>query len=108
MHYYAQLNNESIVVGISALNDKVNDSSLILLESYDTSVLAHRYENEKFIYVEPPKPEPVRPSLVDVLGQEIAQMKIKNIQQQTIIDGLDREIMNAKLEIMQLKGAQTV
>lgn len=108
MYYYAQLNNESIVVGISALIDKVNDSSLILLDSYDTSVLAHRYENGEFIYVEPPIPEPAPPSQVDILGQEITQMKIKDMQQQAIMDGLGRELTNAKLEIMQLKGAQTV
>lgn len=54
-----------------------------------------------------PIPAP-QPSQVDVLGQELTQMKIKDMQQQTIIDGLGKELTNAKIEIMQLKGGQTV
>ncbi|EJW20013.1 XkdW family protein [Paenibacillus alvei] len=56
--------------------------------------------------IEALKPKP-QPSQTDVLGQEFTQMKIKNIQQQSIIDGLGRELTKAKLEIMQLKGGQT-
>lgn len=55
--------------------------------------------------ITPPEPEPS--SQVDVLGQELTQMKIKDMQQQAIMDGLGRELTNAKLEIMQLKGART-
>ncbi|MFW5436367.1 hypothetical protein [Paenibacillus apiarius] len=72
-----------------------------------------------------PKPEP---SQTDVLGQELTQMKIKDIQKQNVIDGLGRELTQsridgmkqkqtvdslgteltkAKLEIIQLKGGQT-
>ncbi|BFH66022.1 hypothetical protein J27TS7_08670 [Paenibacillus dendritiformis] len=72
---------------------------------------------------------PPQPSQTDMLGQELTQMKIKNIQQQSIIDGLGRELTEsrldnmqqkqtvdslgseltkAKLEIIQLKGGQSV
>jgi XkdW protein len=56
--------------------------------------------------IEALKPKP-QPSQTDVLGQEFTQMKIKNIQQQSVIDGLGRELTKAKLEIMRLKGGQT-
>ncbi|BFH16491.1 hypothetical protein J6TS7_55200 [Paenibacillus dendritiformis] len=70
----------------------------------------------------------LQPSQTDMLGQELVQMKIKNIQQQSIIDGLGKELTqsrldsmqkkqtidslggeltNAKLEIIQLKGGQS-
>ncbi|MDG0871011.1 hypothetical protein L5D93_30320 [Paenibacillus thiaminolyticus] len=69
-----------------------------------------------------------QPSQTDMLGQELTQMKIKNIQQQSVIDGLGRqltesridnmqqkqtvdslgtELTKAKLEIIELKGGQT-
>lgn len=71
---------------------------------------------------------PPQPSQTDMLGQELTQMKIKNIQQQSVIDGLGRELTQsrldnmkqkqtvdslgaeltrAKLEIIQLKGGQS-
>ncbi|NGP60047.1 hypothetical protein FLT15_17375 [Paenibacillus thiaminolyticus] len=55
--------------------------------------------------IEALNPEPV-PSQTDALGQELAQMKIKNIQQQSIIDGLGRELTESRLDNMQQK--QTV
>ncbi|WP_374020486.1 XkdW family protein [Paenibacillus thiaminolyticus] len=56
--------------------------------------------------IEALNPDP-RPSQTDMLGQELAQMKIKNIQQQTVIDGLGAELTRAKLEIIELKGGQS-
>ncbi|NGP62714.1 hypothetical protein FLT15_31600 [Paenibacillus thiaminolyticus] len=71
---------------------------------------------------------PPQPTQTDMLGQELTQMKIKNIQQQSVIDGLGRELTEsridnmqqkqtvdslgaeltkAKLEIIELKGGQT-
>lgn len=50
-------------------------------------------------------PEP-QPSQTDMLGQELTQMKIKNIQQQSIIDGLGRELTESRIDNMQQK--QTV
>jgi hypothetical protein len=50
---------------------------------------------------------PPQPSQTDVLGQELTQMKIKNIQQQSVIDSLGGELARAKLEIIKLKGGQS-
>lgn len=50
---------------------------------------------------------PPQPSQTDVLGQELTQMKIKNIQQQSVIDSLGAELAKAKLELIKLKGGQS-
>ncbi|CAH8772220.1 hypothetical protein [Paenibacillus dendritiformis] len=47
-----------------------------------------------------------QPSQTDMLGQELTQMKIRNIQQQSVIDGLGRELTESRLDNMQQK--QTV
>ncbi|WP_234399633.1 XkdW family protein, partial [Paenibacillus popilliae] len=47
------------------------------------------------------------PSQADVFGQALAQMKLKNIQQQSVIDGLGTELTKAKLEIIALKGGKS-
>ncbi|WP_374020471.1 XkdW family protein [Paenibacillus thiaminolyticus] len=49
---------------------------------------------------------PPQPSQIDMLGEELAQMKIKNIQQQSVVNGLGAELTKAKLEIINLKGGQ--
>ncbi|MBG9795289.1 hypothetical protein ABD76_23630 [Paenibacillus dendritiformis] len=49
---------------------------------------------------------PPQPSQMDMLGQELTQLKIRNIQQQNVIDSLGAELTNAKLEIIQLKGGK--
>ncbi|BFH13541.1 hypothetical protein WJ0W_004075 [Paenibacillus melissococcoides] len=77
--------------------------------------------------IEALNPDP-QPSQTDALGQELTQMKIRNIQQQSVIDDLGRmltqsrldsmqkkqtidslgaELTNAKLEIIEFKGGQT-
>ncbi|MGG4397705.1 hypothetical protein ABEX25_25745 [Paenibacillus thiaminolyticus] len=55
--------------------------------------------------IEALNPQP-QPTQIDMLGQELTQMKIKNIQQQSVIDGLGRELTESRLDNMQQK--QTV
>ena len=50
---------------------------------------------------------PPEPSQTNVLGQELTQMKIKNIQQQSVIDNLGAELAKAKLELIKVKGGQS-
>ena len=50
---------------------------------------------------------PSQLSQTDMLGQELTQMKIKNIKQQSVIDGLGAELTKAKLEIIDLKGGRS-
>lgn len=44
------------------------------------------------------------PSQHDILGQEFTQMKVQNIQQQTMIDRLGVELTKAKLKMMEMSG----
>ncbi|MCR8843072.1 hypothetical protein NQ117_05220 [Paenibacillus sp. SC116] len=65
-----------------------------------------------FKYADPNNPNPpYRAPLtesVDAMGAELATMKLKDIEQQTIIDGLGTQLTQAKLEIIALKGGTTI
>lgn len=49
---------------------------------------------------------PQEPSPTDLLGQELAQMKLKDIQQQQVINSLGAELTAVKLDLINLKGAE--
>lgn len=51
------------------------------------------------------RPQPTSPT--DLLGQELAQMKLQNMQQQAVIDSLGKELTKAKLEMIEIKGGRT-
>lgn len=51
------------------------------------------------------RPLPTSPT--DLLGQELAQMKLQNMQQQAVIDSLGKELTKAKLEMIEFKGGRT-
>nr|WP_255322237.1 XkdW family protein [Aneurinibacillus migulanus] len=40
------------------------------------------------------------------MGQELAQLKIENMQKDTIIQTLGQELAKVKIELMQLKGGE--
>ena len=44
--FYAQLNNENIVIGISQLNEEINISNMVLIDSFDDTLLNKRYNAE--------------------------------------------------------------
>ena len=46
MVFYAQLNNENIVIGISQLNEEINISNMVLIDSFDDTLLNKRYNAE--------------------------------------------------------------
>ena len=46
MVFYAQLNNENIVIGISQLNEEINISNMVLIDSFDDTLLGKRYNAE--------------------------------------------------------------
>ena len=61
MFFYAQLNQESIVVAVTQTSDEIDNPLMIAMDSYDTSVLGKRYNADTgdFEDVEPePTPEP--------------------------------------------------
>lgn len=50
------------------------------------------------------KPRPQETNSLDLLGEELAVMKLQNIEQQQAIATLGAELSDAKLEIIGLKG----
>ncbi|WP_405154780.1 hypothetical protein [Paenibacillus sp. FSL K6-0108] len=48
-----------------------------------------------------------RPSETELLGAELAQLKIQGMQQQQMISSLGAELAAAKLEIINLKGVDS-
>lgn len=51
------------------------------------------------------RPQPASPT--DLLGQELAKMKLQNMRQQAVIDSLGKELTKAKLEMIEFKGGRT-
>ena len=46
MHNYAQINEFGVVVGVSSLSGLVESTSMIEVQSYDTSLLGKTYNRE--------------------------------------------------------------
>ncbi|NMF01487.1 hypothetical protein [Aneurinibacillus aneurinilyticus] len=113
MYNYAQLNESNIVVGISQLSNKVDLSNMILLESYDTSLLGATYDEEsgEFVPAPPPEPVPQGPDPIEQLQAEnaalmmqVAQLEAKNEQQAG--DTAFLILKNAELEAQATQTAQ--
>jgi hypothetical protein len=52
--YYAQLNNQNIVVSITETSAEIDAPNMVLIDSFDTSILGCEYKNGQFV-----KPVPV-------------------------------------------------
>lgn len=48
MFYYAQINESGICIGISSLNQEINNPEMIMIESYNVDYLWRKYENEQW------------------------------------------------------------
>ena len=108
---YNYLNEPQSFDGVGIVFDVDGEETTVKSKAGQASIQCIDYKHvyvtaDKYRGAELSKPVD-QPSQIDVLGQEITQMKIKDMQQQTIIDGLGKELTNAKLEIMELKGGQT-
>ena len=67
--YYAQINDDSIVISVTQANGEIDNPSMIAMNSYDTSVLGKRYNADTgdFEDVEPaPNPAPVWEWYIDI------------------------------------------
>lgn len=53
---------------------------------------------------EHPAPPPPEPSPVDVLGAQVAQLTIDNIQKDQIIDAMGAQLAQTSLDVMTMKG----
>ena len=75
--FYAQINEESICVGISSLAGQVTDESLIEIESYDLSILGKKYNNGIWedVHKEPSVPEEVQPTNAELKENQLTIME---------------------------------
>lgn len=83
-YYYAQLDETGICVGLSDLSGEVTADNMILLGSYDTSVLGKKYENG--VWVEVPEEEPVtEPAETQPSNTEIKNLLLEVKEQNLIL-----------------------
>lgn len=71
MFYYAQLDENSICIGVSQLSGEVSETNMILLDRYDASLMGKKYNNGTWEDV--PQPEPT-PTSQDAINAEILKM----------------------------------
>ena len=59
-HYYAQLNDDGVVVSVSQLSGIVDAPDMVALQTYDTTLMGKRYDADAGIFedVAPPPPAP--------------------------------------------------
>lgn len=83
-YYYAQLDETGICVGLSDLSGEVTADNIILLESYNTSVLGKKYENG--VWVEVPEEEPAtEPAETQPSNTEIKNLLLEVKEQNLIL-----------------------
>lgn len=93
---YAQVNEEHICIGISKLLTAVDDERLILIGSYDTSILGKKYNNGIWEDVEQPKPEP---NEAEIIQAEILLNQAEIITKQKEQDEVLAEILLGQQEV---------
>lgn len=62
MHYYAQIDDDSICTGVSQLSGIVDKPYMIEMESYDMSVMGKMWTGSEWVE-NPNPPEPPEPSM---------------------------------------------
>ena len=76
-YYYAQLNETGLCVGLSDLSGEVTADNMILLESYDLTVLGKKYENG--VWVETPAEVPEEEPATEPTETQPSNTEIKNL-----------------------------
>lgn len=56
--FYAQLNEDNICFAISQLSGEVQADNLIVISSFDISIIGKKYVDGTWVEVEQPDPEP--------------------------------------------------
>ncbi|QEK13734.1 hypothetical protein FQB35_15525 (plasmid) [Crassaminicella thermophila] len=98
--YYAQLNEENIVIGISELSGEVSNEKLIRIDNFNENLLGKKYENGEFIEV--PKTEE---ELKEEKLQELKQKYLTFIKEADLLgdtaekERLQQEYLQKKAEI---------
>lgn len=83
-YYYAQLDETGLCVGLSGLSGEITADNMILLESYDTTILGKKYENGA--WVEVPEEEPtIEPTETQPSNTEIKNLLLEVKEQNLIL-----------------------
>ncbi len=82
---YAQLSEENICVGISELSGEVEEDNMILLDSYDISILGKKYNNESWEEIEKDLPKETEP---EPTNRDIME-RIENLETVTVQKAID-------------------
>ena len=93
--YYAQIDENGIVNGLSELSGEVNDPLMIPIEEIDISLLGKKYEDGIFAEVE--KEGPAMPLPTD---EEIIQAEILLNQQEILINQREQDEALAAILLM--------
>lgn len=96
IHYYAQIDDDSICMGVSQLSGVVDKPNMIELESYDTGLMGKKWTGSEWIE-NPNPPEPPEPS-TEPTNQDIMN-ELKAMQGDQVpaatLDAAYREGVNA-------------
>jgi len=71
LFFYAQLDNENIVIGISQLNEEINISNMVLIDSFDDTLLNKRYNAETGEFEEVTQIELTEPIELPTIEEQI-------------------------------------
>lgn len=99
MFNYAQLNEENICIGISQLSGEVNLPNMILLDSYDISLLGKKYNNGEWVNIEQPE-QLVEPTEIELLMQSIADAELRDLVTQQNQELLAQQITDIEVALL--------
>lgn len=81
--FYVKIDTQGYCVGISELSGEVEHEDMILIDSFDTSLVGRKYDREnqkwtdEYISNEEPKKEPNK---VEALGQQLSDLEIQQLE----------------------------
>lgn len=87
--YFAEINEEKICTSILQSNGMKPSETMIAINTFDTSFLGKKYENEEWVDVEPTEPEPTD----EELQAEMLLMQTEIIANQNAQDEVLAEIL---------------
>ena len=82
-YYYAQLDETGLCVGLSDLSGEVTADNMILLESYDFTILGKKYENG--VWVASEKEPATEPTETQPSNTEIKNLLLEVKEQNLIL-----------------------
>lgn len=96
IHYYAQIDDDSICMGVSQLSGVVDKPNMIELESYDTSLMGKMWTGSEWVE-NPNPPEPPEPSTEPTTQDIMDKLNDMSADQVSVatLDNAYREGVNA-------------